>query len=67
MKKKLRLCQLIRNVIVNIAKVKMIKIDCPFCEYSIRANELQEEVVCPNCGRRFPLESGDASYINGKK
>jgi len=52
---------------VNIAKVKMIKIDCPFCEHSIRENEIQEEVVCPNCGRRFPLESGDASYINGKK
>lgn len=41
----------------------MLKIFCPFCEHAIRVNDTDQEVVCENCGRRFPIESGDACYV----
>ena len=42
----------------------MIKIFCPFCEWEINAGDLDEETICPGCGRRFPVETGDACYQN---
>lgn len=44
----------------------MLQIFCPFCEHVIRANDTDQEVVCKNCGRRFPIESGDACYFKHK-
>lgn len=42
----------------------MLQIFCPFCEEMIRASDLlDQEVICENCGRRFPIESGDACYF----
>ena len=41
----------------------MLEIFCPFCECSIRADDFDQEVVCVNCGRRFPVESGGACYF----
>ena len=45
----------------------MLQISCPFCECIIRANDIDQEVVCKNCGRRFPVESGDACYLKDKR
>ena len=45
----------------------MLQIFCPFCEYTIRANDIEQEVVCKNCGRRFPVDSGDACYFKNKE
>ena len=44
----------------------MFQIFCPFCEHTIRANDIDQEVVCKNCGRRFPVDSEDACYFKNK-
>lgn len=33
-----------------------MSIECPFCEGKINVGKRQEEVICPDCGRRFPIE-----------
>jgi len=40
----------------------MIKIFCPFCEYEIRDSDIDGEITCPDCSRRFSFETGDACY-----
>jgi len=41
---------------------QMIKIFCPFCGCEIKASDIDGEISCPDCGRRFPVETGDACY-----
>lgn len=44
----------------------MLEISCVFCEHIIRVSDTDQEIVCENCGRRFPIESGDACYLKEK-
>lgn len=45
----------------------MFQVSCVFCEHIIRANDIDQEIICGNCGRRFSIESGDACYVKNKE
>ena len=40
----------------------MLTVYCPICEWEIETNDMEYEVICPQCGRLFTIDSGDACY-----
>ena len=45
----------------------MLTVYCPICEWEIETSDTDVEIICPQCGRLFTIDSGDACYSNKNK